>query len=1116
MRFIKYPFALFITVFLVSCGEEEKPDTLFKLHPASDTGIEFENKIIETDTFNILTDEYIFNGGGVAVADFNNDGLSDLFFTGNEVANKLYLNKGNFKFNDISAGAGIEASAKWSTGVTIVDINNDALPDVYICAASTGGYERSNMLFVNQGNNADGIPTFKEMAAQYGIDDNSNSMHATFFDYDLDGDLDLYVLNDELGEGLPTNYRPKVTDGSAMSNDRFFKNNGDGTFTDATQEAGILLEGFGLGIGVGDINMDGWPDLYVSNDYVTNDLLYINQKDGTFKNDIKGRIRHQSKFSMGNDISDFNNDGFLDIVTLDMLGESSFRQKTTISDNPYIFNSLNERFDYEYQYIRNMLQMGNGPDVPYSEIGMLTGVDKTDWSWSPLFMDVDNDGQRDLLITNGFPRDITDRDFGDFRLEVSRFTPPGQILDSIPVVKIPNYAYRNTGYMDFEDVGEDWGLSIPSFSNGAVYADLDNDGDLDYVVNNINDKAFVFENTLNTKSDNHYLRVALKGPQNNAFGVGAKVVLTYQDGRTEYHEQYLSRGYMSSVDPVVHFGTGKESDIASVEVLWPDGKYVKKEGIPADQTITIAHNEARDAVVTQLKFPLVVPKQQQNFSSVSDSLKLKWMHQERDIIDFNMQRTIQHKFSQNGPCVAVGDLDGNGLEDFVIGSASRYSPVIFFQESDGTFRESELYTNTEDMTHEEESIVLFDLDNDGDLDMYLVSGSNEFMDMTTEQMDVLLINNGKGKFTAAPDRMPEVNASGSVVVAQDFDGDGFTDLFVGGRTPMGAFPTIEKSFLLKNNNGKLDDVTDSYAAALRNVGMVTDATWADVNGDNKADLIVVGELMPVTIFVNGGTRFTKMQGTGLDEYLGWWESVTASDFDGDGDLDLLAGNLGANNMYQPSKERPVTVLSKDFDNNGTIDPIYFAHLKNKDGEYESVPVHFWSTMNQQSPIFRQKFNLYKEYGNVTQQDLFTDEQLQGVTTLQGNYDRSSYIENLGDGTFKMVALPPEAQMAPMNDIAITDYNQDGNLDVLMVGNDYGNETFVGRLDASNGVVLQGDGNGNFISIPTYKSGFKASGDAKAIAKVKNKNGEEIFIVTQNGDSLLSYLPRPVKPKELEQ
>ena len=754
LSLVKYPWILFFVLILVSCTTKKNPGTLFILRSSQDTGIDFENKIIETDTFNILTDEYIFNGGGVAVADFNGDGLSDLFFTGNEVPNKLYINLGGFKFRDISKTAGIEASAKWNTGVAIVDINEDGLPDIYACAADTGGRERSNVLFVNQGVDDEGIPYFTEMASQYGIADASNSMHATFFDYDLDGDLDLYVLNDELGKGLPTNYRPKVTDGSSTSNDHLYRNNGDATFTDVTREAGIIIEGFGLGVAIGDLNMDGWPDIYVSNDYVTNDLMYINQKDGTFSNDIKGRIRHQSKFSMGNDISDFNNDGFLDIMTLDMLGESSYRMKTTISDNPYIFTTLNNRFDYESQYVRNMLQMGNGPEAPYSEIGMLTGIDKTDWSWSPLFMDVDNDGKRDLLITNGFPRDITDRDFGDFQLEVSRFTPPGKILDSIPVIKIPNYAYRNMGYMDFDDMEEEWGLSIPSFSNGAVYADLDNDGDLDYVVNNINDKAFVFENTLNTKKGNHFLRIQLKGTTKNPYGVGTKVLVTFQDGRTEFFEQYLSRGYMSSVDPIIHFGTGEEMEIASLEVLWPDGKYFKREGIAVDQTLVVNYNESSVTSPKTLKFPFVAPVKEHDFLSVKDSLKLDWVHKEQDVIDFNMQRTLQHKFSQNGPCIAVGDLDGNGVEDFIVGSASRYSPTLFFQGEDGSFRESELYTTDEEKVHEEESIALFDLDNDGDLDMYLVSGSNEFLNPTTEQVDVLLINNGKGKFTPAPQLMP--------------------------------------------------------------------------------------------------------------------------------------------------------------------------------------------------------------------------------------------------------------------------------------------------------------------------------------------------------------------------
>ncbi|WP_067034361.1 VCBS repeat-containing protein [Allomuricauda sp. CP2A] len=1106
-------FGIFVTtatwtaLMMTSCTEDKQ--TLFVLKPSSETGITFNNFIEETETFNILTEELIYNGAGVAVGDFNSDGKPDVFFSGSKVGNKLYLNQGNFKFNDVSAEAGVEATEKWSTGAVIVDINNDGLLDLYVCASvKPSEKQRENMLFVNQGINDKGVPTFKEMAGEYGIADTGNCTAATFFDYDLDGDLDLYILNnviiDDMGNAIPTNYRPRVMDGSALSNDRFYRNNGDGSFSDVTMEAGITIEGFGLGVAVSDVNMDGWPDVYISNDYMTNDILYINQKDGTFRNDIEQHVKHQSRFSMGSDISDFNNDGFLDIFTLDMLGDSNLRMKTTIGEHNYIYYVLNKRWDYEYQYIRNMLHLGNGPDAPYSEIGLMAGIYKTDWSWSPLVVDLDNDGNRDLLVTNGFPRDITDRDFGDFRLNVGPFTTPSQILDSIPVVKIANYAYRNNGDLTFEDVGEKWGLSIPSFSNGAVYADLDGDGDLDYVVSNINDEAFVFENTLDSGEGNHFLRIQLQGPVENPLGIGAKIVVRFPDDGIQYAENYVTRGYMSSVEPVLHFGLGSHDKVKSVEVLWPDGKMEKLSNVAVDKVHTIDYENAKVLGGERPKFPFSPPKTQTLLTKKTDTDGLDFVHQEQDVIDYNLQRTLPHKLTQNGPCLAVGDIDGNGMEDFVIGSSTGYSPMVFFQKSDGSFEQRKLFSEAQDWAYEEEGMALFDLENDGDLDLYMVSGSNEFMPVGNKHTDRLFVNDGKGNFTLAPELLPEVNASGSAVVSADFDGDGYTDLFVGGRTPMGTYPYPDKSFLLKNEKGKLVDVTEQWAPGLSKVGMVTDAFWNDVDLDGRMDLIVVGEYMPITIFKNNMNSFTPLLETGLEDELGWWESIAGADFDGDGDTDFIVGNIGANNFYKPSKVYPVTVLAKDFDGNGSMDPIVFAYFKNNEGELESFPVNFWGDLFQQSPIFRGKFNFYKEYAMATQDDIFTEAEREGALKLIGNQDKSSYIENLGNGKFKLHPLPSEAQLAPVNDILITDVDQDSHLDVLLIGNDYGNETFIGRLDALNGLLLQGDGKGNFTAMPTHKSGFNASGDAKAMGQIKTKEGKSVYVVTQNRDSLLVF------------
>lgn len=1094
---------LVLTLLIISC--KEKNNSLYQLKSSKSTGITFNNKIIENDSFNIITKEYIFNGGGVAVGDFNNDNLPDLYFTGNQESNKLYLNNGSLKFQDVSIAANIEASDKWSTGVVVVDINNDDLLDIYVCAAmSNDTIKRANMLFVHQGLDENKIPKFKEMASEYGIADIGNSMGATFFDYDNDGFLDLYVLNNEQAHKLPTNYRPKINDGTAISNDHLYHNNGNNTFTDVTIEAGIIYEGFGLGIAVADLNYDGWPDLHISNDYLTNDLLYINNGDGTFSNNIKNHIKHQSKFSMGSDISDYNNDGFLDLITLDMLGETNYRMKTTIGHNDYINYVLNDRWGYEYQYSRNMLHKGNGFGVPYSEIGLMAGVSKTDWSWSPLFMDADNDGFKDLFITNGFPRDITDRDFGDFRISVSRFLSPAKILDSIPVVKIPNYAYKNKGDGTFKDVGEYWGLNVPSFSNGAVFADLDNDGDLDYVVNNINEEAFVFENTLNTNmGDSHFIKIDLKGSKFNNMGIGAKLTIRYGE-QFQYYEHHTTRGYMSSVEDIVHFGLGSHSLIKSIEILWPDGKFQKISDIKANQTISLAHDNAKTINVEQLSFPFVSKENPPMFLEVSNKLGINYVHQEKDMIDYSIQRILPHKLSQNGPCVAVGDINGDGNEDFIVGSSAGFSPILFLQKEDGTFSKNELFINNENKKFEEEGMVLFDLENDGDLDLYLVTGSNEFLNDNSQYVDQLFINDGNGNFTSAHDKMPTVTASGSVVKAHDFDQDGFTDLFVGGRTPIGLFPNPEKSFLLKNNSGKLEDVTASLLPELKNIGMITDAVWTDVDNDGLADLIVVGEYMQITIFKNNKTSFKKMNQTGLEDYLGWWETIVSEDFDNDGDLDFIVGNMGSNNFYQPSKEKPVTLLAKDFDNNGSIDPIMFTYLKDTDGEYKSFPVNFWGDLYGQSPLFRSKFDFYKDYAITTQENLLTEQELDGAMKLVGNYDKSSYIENLGQGKFKLTSLPIDAQIAPINGITITDFDEDGIPDILLIGNDYGNETFIGRYDALNGLLLKGTGKGEFEPIKTINTGFLVPGDAKTITQIKSIKGHKLYIITQNRGEILVY------------
>ncbi|HPM32330.1 MAG TPA: VCBS repeat-containing protein, partial [Chryseolinea sp.] len=785
---------------------------------------------------------------------------------------------------------------------------------------------------------------------------------------------------------------------------------------------------------------------------------------------------------------------------MDMLPETNERKKTSINDKSYLTYINNSRFNYEHQYMRNMLHVNNGLNsgIKFSEVGQLSGVFQTEWSWSALFADFDNDGLKDLVITNGFPKDITDKDFVKYRTDVGRYMSNTMLLDSVPVVKIPNYAYKNSGGLVFNDVTKDWGFMTPSFSNGAAFADLDNDGDLDYIVNNINDKAFVYENRLYSKEkvSSHYIRLKLKGSPKNKEALGAKVSLYYDSGKMQYIEHQTVHGYLSSVESILHFGLGSVSKVDSIKVVWQDGNEQRFLNLTSDQVLSLEYDPSK--FVKKINTSTLPVKL---LHEISKDINLLFKHDEEDRIDYNIQRTLPHKFTQFGPGISVGDINNDQLEDIVIGGSSGFPTSFFVQENDGSFLQSRKYTGSVKV-EEDEGLLLFDADNDNDLDLYIVSGSIEQEPGSKYYQDRLYVNNGQAGFSLDETALPTITSSGSCVRAADFDADGDLDLFVGGRVVPGSYPLPPNSYILRNDKGKFTNVIESICPEFSTIGMVTDALFSDFNNDGKPDIIVVGEFMQINFFVNKEGHFSKVENTGLENYLGWWNSITSGDFDQDGDIDYIAGNLGLNNPYQISENYPLKIYAKDFDNNKSIDAIMACYIKESlsNDSKKLYPIHFWDELNGQSPRFRKQFSGYKQYGKSTLENMLSKEETSDALILEVNYVESSYIENLGNGKFKIKALPQPVQISPINGMIADDFNKDGTLDILMVGNDFGNEVFAGRYDAFTGLLLLGNGKGEFSVSTSAENGFYVPGDAKGFAKLATPKAD-IFIATQNLDSV---------------
>ncbi|HEY8485585.1 MAG TPA: VCBS repeat-containing protein [Longimicrobiales bacterium] len=1101
----------------IGCGSTREP-ALFELRSPDETGIDFANTLIEDDSvFNPNLFDYLYNGAGVAVGDLNNDGLQDIYFAGNLVSSRLYLNRGGLRFEDVTQTAGVGTEV-WATGVAMVDINQDGWLDIYVCVAgNVPEAQRANLLFVNQGADENGVPRFVEQAEAYGIADTGYSTHAAFLDYDRDGDLDLYLLTNALEKTNRNLIRPKRVNGEAASTDRLYRNNGDGTFTNVSREAGILIEGYGLGVAVSDLNQDGWPDIYAANDFLSNDLVWINNGDGTFTNRAAQYLKHQTHNAMGVDIADYNNDGLDDIIVLDMLPPDNLRQKMMVGGSNYDRFHMALQMGYQPQYMRNTLQLNNGPGPDghptFSEIGQLAGVHETDWSWAPLFADFDNDGLRDLFISNGYRRDVTNLDYivytqerhvtsGDYiygygygsGLPVGSEERHKRLFDALmelPEVRIPNYIFKNNGDLTFSDRTKEWGLDIPSFSNGAAYADLDNDGDLDLVVNNIDGPAFLFENRGERLPNRHYLRIALQGPPGNRDALGTRVVIRY-GGQQQYHYHSPYRGYKSTVEPIVHFGLGAVSTVDSVEVYWPDGSYQLLTGVPADQVIRVDHADARERWPAEKARPAAL------FRQVADRGGLTFRHQEREVADFKHTPLLPHKHSKNGPGIAVGDVDGNGLDDVYLGTDRGFAKELFLQTSPGRFTRQTLPGDTD---YEDMGALFFDADGDGDLDLYVVSGG-AFIAGDGLYQDRLYLNDGKGRLVRAEDALPRENASGSSVVAADYDGDGDLDLFVGGRIVPGKYPLPARSYLLRNDSRpggpvRFTDVTDEVAPGLAEVGLVTSALWSDYDNDGDPDLIVAGEWMPLTFFRNDGGRFTNATATtGLGDTRGWWNSLAAGDFDHDGDVDYVAGNRGLNSRFKASPDRPFRVYAADFDQNGSFDPILFHYIGDK-----SYPVAWRDALIDQIIAMKGRFPRYIDYARATVERTLSEKERRSAYVAEVVTFASSYVENLGGGRFAIRPLPIRAQAAPIFGMQVGDYDGDGWLDVLIVGNSYATETQAGWYDALTGGILRGDGKGRFEYIDGNRSGFFVDGDAKAIAEVLLDEGRSLILATQNADSL---------------
>ncbi|MCZ2459324.1 MAG: VCBS repeat-containing protein [Chitinophagales bacterium] len=1077
---------------------------LFKLLDQKETGIRFANNINESEDLNVLAYEYFYNGGGVAVGDINNDGLPDLFFIANMKPNKLYLNLGNMKFRDVTMEAGSELEGRkkgWKTGVTMADVNGDGLLDIYVCySGKVDDDTRRNQLFINQGISTSGknkgMVTFKEEARKYGLDDKSYSTQAVFFDYDNDGDLDMFLLNHNvksISNLELAKYRDEV---DSLAGDKLYRNDG-GRFTDVSKQAGLHQNPltFGLGVVVADVNKDGWQDLYVTNDYNEPDYLYLNNGDGTFKDVTGDYFRYLPQFSMGVDIADFNNDGLPDVMNLDMLPEDNARQKKLQLQENYESFQLMIDQGLKKQYMRNMLQLNNG-DGTFSEIAQLAGVSNTDWSWSPLFADFDNDGYKDLFVSNGYLRDYTNKDFlkywGDYKIKKVMDKQPVLLMDLIsamPSTKLPNYIYRNNKDLTFTNSVKAWGLETPSISNGAVYADLDNDGDLDLIINNINQPAFIYRNMSRENKNSNFISIQLKGKGQNTYAIGSKVYV-YTNGMIQYQEVNPVRGYLSCMSTVLNFGLGDHQNIDSIRIIFPDCKSVLLRNQKPNRHLIIDQNDASG------NFEL---SHQANGKTIFTKNKglISYSKTKSDENDFKRQQLMLFMYSKTGPVMAEADVNGDGLPDVFISSDGKERGKIYLQQKDGSFKAVAGSAIGDESRSPVSAAVFFDANGDGYPDLYLARGGYSLiMPGTAELQDELYLNDGKGNFTLTQNRLPGVTASSkSCVRPCDYDKDGDVDLFVGGRIIPGQYPAAPRSFLLTNDGTGRFTITNT---PFDNIGMVTDAAWIDLNGDGRKDLIICGEFMPLAVFINKSSGFVDETASYFPAVNnGFWNTITIADVNNDGKPDIIAGNLGLNSQIRCSESEPGKMYYADFDNNGNIDPLFTFYIQGVSYPYVSR-----DELNNQIFAMRKRFSSYENYSKATITDVLTPEEMAKANTLLVNELRTCLFINQG-GKFAKADLPLQSQFTYISKIFADDFDGDGNTDLLLLGNHSDNRLKLGSIDAGYGTFLKGNGKGNFEYVPQTVSGLSIRGDVKSALKIKVGGSEYILAGISDGP-LLAY------------